>query len=301
MDNKNKFDNRHGLDDRDALESIKKLDRIEKEQLLKEPKKERKRFSFLSIYAVIIYLFLYIPLFVVVVFSFNSSRSTVSFDQFTFNWYTDLFKDSNLMSAFMHSIEVSLIAVIFAVLIGTSGAFFLVRSNFPGKRLFMTVSQLPFVLPGIIVGIALLIFFINLNMQLSAFTIILVHISFTTPVVMFQMSSRIQRLGRTYEEAAQDLGANPFKTFFLVTLPLIKTAIIGAAFLAFTISFDEIVITYFLTGTWNTLPVFIYGMMRFGLSPKVYAISSIVLILSIVMVYFMARFTGKTEEAALRK
>ncbi len=268
---------------------------------LKEYKGKRKRFSFLSIYSALIYLFLYIPLFVVVVFSFNSARSTVSFEKFTLSWYAELFKDSALMSAFMHSIEVSLISVLVAVIIGTSGAFFLVRTNFPGKKFFMTLAQLPYVLPGIIVGIALLIFFINLNLKLSAFTIILGHVSFTTPVVLMQMMSRIQRLGKTYEEAAQDLGANPFKTFFLVTLPLIKTAIIGAAFLAFTISFDEIVITYFLTGTWNTLPVYIYGMMRFGLSPKIYAVSSLVLILSIIMVYFMARFTGKTEEASLKK
>lgn len=267
----------------------------------KKLKGERKRFSFLSIYSVLIYMFLYIPLFVVVVFSFNSNKSTVSFERFTFNWYIELFKDSALMSAFLHSIEVSLIAVVIAVIIGTSGAFFLVRANFLGKKFFMTIAQLPYVLPGIIVGIALLIFFINLNLTLNAFTIILGHVAFTTPVVLMQMMSRIQRLGKTYEEAAQDLGANPMKTFFLVTLPLIKTAIIGAAFLAFTISFDEIVITYFLTGTWNTLPVFIYGMMRFGLSPKVYAISTLILILSVVMVYFMAKFTGKTEEASLRK
>ncbi|MHB1376959.1 MAG: ABC transporter permease [Candidatus Humimicrobiaceae bacterium] len=267
----------------------------------KKLKGERKKFSFLSVYSVLIYMFLYIPLFVVVVFSFNSNKSTVSFERFTFSWYIDLFKDSALMSAFLHSIEVSLIAVVIAVIIGTSGAFFLVRANFPGKKFFMTIAQLPYVLPGIIVGIALLIFFINLNLTLNAFTIILGHVSFTTPVVLMQMMSRIQRLGKTYEEAAQDLGANPVKTFFLVTLPLIKTAIIGAAFLAFTISFDEIVITYFLTGTWNTLPVFIYGMMRFGLSPKVYAISTLILILSVVMVYFMAKFTGKTEEASLRK
>lgn len=267
----------------------------------KKLKGERKRFSFLSIYSVLIYMFLYIPLFVVVVFSFNSDKSTVSFERFTFNWYIELFKDSALMSAFLHSIEVSLIAVVIAVIIGTSGAFFLVRANFLGKKFFMTIAQLPYVLPGIIVGIALLIFFINLNLTLNAFTIILGHVAFTTPVVLMQMMSRIQRLGKTYEEAAQDLGANPMKTFFLVTLPLIKTAIIGAAFLAFTISFDEIVITYFLTGTWNTLPVFIYGMMRFGLSPKVYAISTLILILSVVMVYFMAKFTGKTEEASLRK
>ena len=262
--------------------------------------KKRFRFSFLGIYAFLIYLFLYIPLFVVVMFSFSSTKSTVTFSSFTLQWYVQLFKDTGLMQSLLHSIQVSLIAVLVAIVIGTSGAFFLVRANFPGKRLFMTLSQLPLILPGIIVGIALLIFFINLKVSLSMFTILIGHIAFTTPVIMFQVASRLQRLGRTYEDAAKDLGANPIKAFFLVTLPMIKTAIIGGSLLAFAISFDEIVITFFLTGTWTTLPVYIYGMMRFGLSPQVYAISTVILVLSFVVIFFMAKFTGTKAEEVKR-
>jgi len=264
--------------------------------------KEKRKFrlSFLGVYAILIYLFLYIPLFVVVMFSFSSTKSTVAFSSFTLHWYVQLFKDTGLMQSLLHSVQVSLIAVLVAIVIGTSGAFFLVRANFPGKRLFMTLSQLPLILPGIIVGIALLIFFINLKVSLSMFTILIGHIAFTTPVIMFQVASRLQRLGRTYEDAARDLGANPIKAFFLVTLPMIKTAIIGGGLLAFAISFDEIIITYFLTGTWTTLPVFIYGMMRFGLSPQVYAISTIILILSFVVIFFMAKFTGTKAEETKR-
>lgn len=264
--------------------------------------KEKRKFrlSFLGVYAILIYLFLYIPLFVVVMFSFSLTKSTVAFSSFTLHWYVQLFKDTGLMQSLLHSVQVSLIAVLVAIVIGTSGAFFLVRANFPGKRLFMTLSQLPLILPGIIVGIALLIFFINLKVSLSMFTILIGHIAFTTPVIMFQVASRLQRLGRTYEDAAKDLGANPAKAFFLVTLPMIKTAIIGGGLLAFAISFDEIIITYFLTGTWTTLPVFIYGMMRFGLSPQVYAISTIILILSFVVIFFMAKFTGTKAEETKR-
>lgn len=187
-------------------------------------------------------------------------------------------------------------------MLGTSGAFFIVRTNFPGKRFFMTLAQLPIILPGIIIGIAMLIFFINLHVPLSMLTITLGHVSFTTPVVMFQVMSRLSRLGRTYEDAAKDLGANQVKTLFLVTLPMIKTAIIGGALLAFAMSFDEIVITYFLTGSWTTLPVFIYGMMRFGLSPQIYAISTVILLFSIIIIFFMAKFTGtKAEELMVKK
>jgi len=263
-------------------------------------KKKRYRFSFLGVYAILIYLFLYIPLFVVVMFSFSSSKSTVTFTSFTLDWYVQLFKDTGLIQSLLHSIQVSFVAVLAAIVIGTSGAFFLVRVNFRGKRVFMTLSQLPLILPGIIVGIALLIFFSRLKVSLSMFTILIGHIAFTTPVVMFQVASRLQRLGRTYEDAAKDLGANPIKAFFLVTLPMIKTAIIGGGLLAFAISFDEIVITYFLTGTWTTLPVYIYGMMRFGLSPQVYAISTVILVLSLVFIFFMAKFTGTKAEEVKR-
>ncbi len=266
--------------------------------------KERKKFkfSFLSFYSVLIYLFLYVPLIVVILFSFSASKSTVTFSDVTLKWYKELINNSGLVSSFLHSIQVSLTAVVAAVVLGTSGAFFIVRTNFPGKRFFMTLAQLPIILPGIIIGIAMLIFFINLRVPLSMLTITVGHISFTTPVVMFQVMSRLARLGRTYEDAAKDLGANPIKTLFLVTIPMIKTAIIGGALLAFAMSFDEIVITYFLTGSWTTLPVFIYGMMRFGLSPQIYAISTIILLLSIVIIFFMAKFTGtKAEELMVRK
>lgn len=262
--------------------------------------KKRFRLPFLGIYAFLVYLFLYVPLFVVVMFSFSSTKSTVAFTSFTLDWYVQLFKDTNLMQSLLHSIQVSLGAVLVAIVIGTSGAFFLVRVNFPGKRVFMALSQLPLILPGIIVGIALLIFFVNLKVSLSMLTILIGHIAFTTPVVMFQVASRLQRLGRTYEDAARDLGANPIKAFFLVTLPMIKTAIIGGSLLAFAISFDEIIITYFLTGTWTTLPVYIYGMMRFGLSPQVYAISTVILVLSFVIILFMAKFTGTKAEGVKR-
>ena len=183
----------------------------------------------------------------------------------TLNWYAKLFSDRNLLISLLHSLEVSFIAVCIAIIIGTFGAFFLVRVKFPAKGLFRTLCQLPLTLPGIIIGLALLILFINLNVSLSMFTILFGHVAFTTPVIMFQVASRLQRMGKSYEWAAQDLGANVVKTFWYVVLPMIKTAILGGGLLAFTISFDEIIITYFLTGTWNTLPVFIYGMLRFGL------------------------------------
>jgi len=135
-----------------------------------------------------------------------------------------------------------------------------------------------------------------IGIPLSPLTVLLGHVSFTVPVVMFQVMSRIARMGPNYQSAAMDLGANPLQTFWYVTLPMIRTAIVGAALLAFTVSFDEIVISYFLTGTWMTLPVYIYGMMRYGLSPKVYAISAVILVLSLALIMLMSRYTGRSAE-----
>ena len=184
-----------------------------------------------------------------------------------------------------------------AVVLGVSGAFFVTRVHFPGKGVFRTLVLLPYILPGIIVGTSLLIFIDKFGIRLSWFTVLLGHVSFTVPIVMFQIMARIARMGPNYQSAAMDLGANPAQTFLHVTLPMIRTAIVGAALLAFTVSFDEIVISFFLTGSaWMTLPVYIYGMLRFGLSPKVYAISTIILGLSLVLVILMARYTGRASE-----
>jgi len=240
-------------------------------------KSKNKSFPFLSIYGTLVYFYLYFPLLVVFVYSLNSSRSTMKFEGITFDWYMKLFQNKELLNSLFHSLQVSGLAVLFAVVMGTSGALFLNRIEFKGKDFFRTLAMLPIILPGIIVGLSLLIFFLNLKLQLSMWTVILGHMSFTTPVVMFQVLARLARLSRNLENAAMDLGANPFQAFIYVTFPMIKRAVIGGALLAFTMSFDEIIITYFLTSTYNTLPIYLYGMLRFGLSPEVYAISTVVL------------------------
>lgn len=262
-------------------------------------KRKSKSFPFLGLYGAFVYFYLYFPLLVVFVYSLNSSRSTMKFEGITFDWYMRLFHNKELLSSLFHSLQVSGLAVIFAVVVGTSGALFLNRIEFKGKDFFRMLAMLPIILPGIIVGLSLLIFFLNLKLQLSMWTVILGHMSFTTPVVMFQVLARLARLSRNLENAAMDLGANPFQAFIYVTFPMIKRAVIGGALLAFTMSFDEIIITYFLTSTFNTLPIYLYGMLRFGLSPEVYAISTVVLGLSILLIILMAKYTGSSEETVV--
>jgi len=257
----------------------------------------RKRGLGLKLYGLAVYLFLYFPLVIVLIFSFSPTKTLVGMQGVTLRWYEELFRDGNLLAALWHTVLIGLAAVVIAVVLGVSGAFFLVRVSFPGKQVFRTLVLLPYILPGIIMGISLLIFIRNFGVRLSWFTVLLGHVSFTVPIVMFQIMARIARMGPNYQAAAMDLGANPAQTFWYVTLPMIRTAIVGAALLAFTVSFDEIVISFFLTGSaWMTLPVYIYGMLRFGLSPKVYAISTIILALSLVLVILMARYTGRSAE-----
>jgi len=267
----------------------------------KRPKSLEKRGIGLRIYGFLVFIFLYFPLLVVIIFSFSPTKTIVGMTGVTTKWYIDLVHDKELLRALLHSFEVGISAVAISLLIGTSGAFFITRVRFPGKGLFRVLVMLPFVLPGIIMGLTLLIFVKNLNLSLSYFTILMGHVSFTTPIVMFQVSSRLQRMGQSYQLAAQDLGATPVKTFWYVTLPMIRTALIGAGLLAFTVSFDEIIISYFLTGTWMTLPVYLYGMLRFGLSPKVYAVSTFILIFSLALIMLMTKYIGRSTEEVREK
>jgi spermidine/putrescine transport system permease protein len=250
----------------------------------------------LRAYGTFVYFFLYFPLFVVLLFSFSPTKTIVGISGFTLKWYEELFRDQNLLRAFGHTLLIGVGAVAVAVVLGMAGAFFVSRVKFPGKSVFRTLVLLPYILPGILMGISLLVVVKALGIPLSPFTVLLGHVSFTVPVVMFQIMSRIARMGPNYQSAAMDLGANPAQTFWFVTLPMIRTALVGASLLDFTVSFDEIVISYFLTGTWMTLPVYIYGMMRYGLSPKVYAISAIILLLSLALIMLMSRYTGRSTE-----
>ncbi len=257
----------------------------------------RGRGTLLKVYGVLIFVFLYFPLLIVLVFSFSPTKTTVGMQGVTLKWYGEMLRDRNLLAALLHTVLIGLGSVSIAVVLGVSGAFFVTRVHFPGKGVFRTLVLLPYILPGIIVGTSLLILIDKLGIRLSWFTTLLGHVSFTVPIVMFQIMARIARMGPNYQSAAMDLGANPVQTFVHVTLPMIRTAIVGAALLAFTVSFDEIVISFFLTGSaWMTLPVYIYGMMRFGLSPKVYAISTIILGLSLVLIVLMARYTGRSAD-----
>jgi spermidine/putrescine transport system permease protein len=227
-------------------------------------------------------LFLYIPVLVLIVFSFNDNRSlTLPLRGFTLKWYEKFLNNSDMLEAIGNSLYVASVATAITIVIGTMAAFALDRVRFPGKIVFRRLILLPIALPGIITGISMLNMFKLMGINLSLETVILGHATGLVAIVVTQVYARLQRFNRRIEEASADLGARPWQTFFYVTLPNIRSAMIGSALLSFTVSFDEIPVTFFLTGRDNTLPMYIYSTLRRGITPEINAVGTIIVVLSL--------------------
>lgn len=241
--------------------------------------------SVVSLAGLLVYLFLYLPLVVLILFSFDTSQiNGWPIPGWTFSWYRQLGLDDALLTALRNSLTVAAQAVVIAVVLGTLAALAINRYRFPGKGLFLFVATLPIVLPGVVTGIAMLIFFNYFNVELSLTTVLVGHATFCLVLVLNNVLARLVRVPKELGEAAGDLGANALRTFWHVTLPSIRTAVLSGALLAFTLSFDEVVVTFFLTGRDNTLPMEIYGRLRRGFTPELNAIATVVIAVSIVLV-----------------
>ena len=244
----------------------------------------------LGILAGLVLLFLYLPVVVLIVFSFNDNVvTTLPLRGFTLVWYEKLLANSDMLAAIGNSFYVATFATLLTLLIGVPAAFALDRASFPGKAVFRRIVVLPLALPGIITGISMLNLFRMLDFNLSLNTVILGHGTALIAIVLTQVYARLQRFNRRLEEASDDLGARPWQTFLFVTLPNIRSAIIGSALLAFTLSFDEIPVTFFLTGRDNTLPMYIYSTLRRGITPEINAIGSIIIVASLGLILLSAR------------
>lgn len=230
--------------------------------------------------------FLYLPIAVLVTFSFNTSRSlTWPMSGLTLDWYKKLASNDQLIDAFFNSVYVATSATSLTLIIGVPAAIALDRIDFPGKGLFRKLILLPIALPGIITGISMLILFRAIGFNLSLEAVIVGHATALLAVVVTQVYARLQRLPPSLAEASADLGASGLQTFFWVTLPNIRTAVIGSGMLAFTLSFDEIPVTFFLTGRDNTLPMYIWSTMRRGLTPEINAIGSLIVLMSAILIF----------------
>jgi spermidine/putrescine transport system permease protein len=245
------------------------------------------------------YVFLYAPIVILVVFSFNTSRFVTSWEGFGFRWYQELFQNEAMATALKNSLIVALSSTLLSTVFGTMVALVMERHHFFGKTAFDALLYLPIIIPDIAMAVMLLLFFVWAKIGLSLVTIVISHVAFNISFVAIVVRARLVGFDRSLEEAAQDLGANELQTFWHVTLPLLMPGILGGALLAFTLSLDDFVITFFTAGVGaTTLPLRIYSMVKLGITPEINAISTLMLLASMVLVMASLFLQGKGGDAA---
>lgn len=228
------------------------------------------------------YLFLYAPLLAIALFSFNDSTvQAFPLEGFTTRWYEEMAASDPIRQALGRSLVVSLLAVAIAAVVGTAFAFLFMTVRVRGAGLAQAALAVPVLLPGVVLGLSFAIAFREAGMPPGLRNVLIGHASFVTPVVMLIVYTRLKRLDPSYAQASMDLGANRLRTFWHVVLPQIRTALVGGCLLGFTLSFDEIIVTIFLTGTEPTLPVYVWNQLRFGFTPSVNAIFTCIALFSL--------------------
>lgn len=239
-----------------------------------------------NIYLGLVYLFIYLPVLVLFVYSFNRSKLNIVWEGFTFDWYIKLItSSSDIMTALWNSLVAATGTTIVSTIIGTLGAIGMSKYNFPGKKALDAALYIPIVIPEIVLGIALLSYFTTIKISLGMTALIIAHSSFCIPFVINNVKTRLSGFDRSVEEASLDLGANRWQTLTKVTLPIIMPGITAGAMLSFALSMDDIIISFFVTSASSTtLPVKILSMVRTGVTPEVNALCIILLLLSIVLV-----------------
>jgi spermidine/putrescine transport system permease protein len=242
-----------------------------------------------------VYLFLHLPILVLMVFSFNDSKFSVDWQGFTLNWYHRLLERPDIMRGLKASMIVGVASTVISAVLGTLIALALARHRFRGRTLFEGFLYVPIVTPEIVVGISLLILFALFQVPLGLTTITIAHVAFSISFVVVVVLARLEGMDRTLEEAAMILGADEITTFWRVTVPQLWPGIISGALLAFTMSFDDFVITSFVSGSGSsTLPIVVYGMVRRNVEPSINAISTIILLVTTALIYFADRLARES-------
>ena len=246
-------------------------------------------------------LFLFVPIITIVLFAFDGSKVEAwPIRSWTTHWFTVAFHDPQVRSAFVLSIKAATVATLVALLLGSLAAFGVHRARFFGRDSISLLLILPLALPGIITGVALNSAFQYAGVPLSFWTIVIGHATFCIVVVYNNVIARLRRTSGTLIEASADLGASGFQTLRFVTLPMIATALVSGALLAFALSFDEVIVTTFTAGAQNTLPIWIFGAIRLGQQlPEVNAVVTIVLLLMVIPILIAARLTGSENVARM--
>lgn len=260
--------------------------------------KKKKAFSILgNVYAILIYTILYIPVAVMMIFSFNDQRYNYYWSGFTTQWYGKLFENSALIGSLWYSLIIAVLSTVISVVIGTIGALGLKKYEFKGRRFINNMLYIPIIVPEIVLAVALLIIFLNIGTALGMGTILIGHCTFCIPYAIVTIKGRISGDDNSLEEASMDLGANRIQTFLRVTLPSIMPGVMSAAFLAFTLSIDDVVMSNMLAGAkQSTLPVLILSMNKSGVTPDVNALTTIM-----ILVIVVAMVLNNIIKSALKK
>ncbi len=248
------------------------------------------RQSLLLSYSLIILAFLYLPIAVLVLYSFNNTRINAVWTGWTIQWYLSLFSNRHVLDAVSNSLIIAFSSTIISTLLGTMAALALHSCRFRWYTAINSLIYMPILIPEIVMGLSLLVLFAQLNIELGKITLVIAHITFCMSFVVIIISARLEGLSKDLEEAAQDLYANSWQTFRYVTLPLIMPGIIAGALISFTLSIDDFVISFFVAGpNSSTLPLYVYALVKRGISPEINALSTIMIIVTIVMVVISQR------------
>ena len=261
--------------------------------------RDQERSNWLAVHAAAVFGFLYFPIVVLLLYSFNG-ESVGGFPPhgWTLRWYRVLFDDSSLWLSVWNSVVVAFSAVAISALFGLPAALALQRTRFPGKIVFRRLVLLPLILPGIITGLSLLTLFVACGAKLSLATVAIGHGTALIAVTVTEISAGLQKLEIAQEEASRDLGAGEWRTFWRVTLPNIRLSVVAAMLLVFTLSMDEIAVTFFLLGRQNTLPLEIWSRLRHGITPEINAVSTLIFCFSLITIMFWhkLRSLGRDEQ-----
>ena len=262
-----------------------------------------------KVYISLVLIFMYAPIAVLITFSFNESRSRANWTGFTFNWYLELFQDQRIINALSTTLTIALFSTLIAVVLGTAAALGIHSMKPATGRSIMAINNIPVVNPEIVMGVSLMILYIYIcrffaaDFELGYVTLLLAHLSFITSYVVLSVLPKLRQMDKNIFEAALDLGATPLQGFFKVILPKITPGIVTGALLAFTVSIDDFVVSFFTAGSGvETLSMVIYSMTKRGINPKINAISTLlfVFVISLLYVVNMRDNRGrKTEEEAL--
>ena len=243
-----------------------------------------------------VYLFLYLPIFVVILYSFNTNRSNISFTGYTLYWYKQVLQGDPLWGNLWLSVKLALVSMVISVGLGTLATIGMYRYDFKIKKYINGLLYIPMVIPELVIGLASLAAFTKMGMNMGFVTLVFAHVTFCLPYVVVTLRARIADFDSSIEEAAMDLGADRWHTLKRVTLPLLAPGIVSGAFMSISLSIDDVIISYFVSGAGDiTFPIKVYGMVRGKISTNVYVVSTLFLV-SIILIYLIGKGIGKLVE-----